>query len=106
MPTHLAFRLTPFVCSFVPFPDYRQWSAIVLIGTFSEHDPVMVLLYSSHYSGLMCLLHIRTKSVDLVLFTYARGLSITLESNKQQETYADMTNRLVGNDKAGYMSHP
>ena len=33
----------------------------------------------------------RTKSADLVLFTYARGFSITLESNKQQETYADMT---------------
>ena len=35
--------------------------------------------------------NIDTKSADLVLFTYARGLSITLESNKQQETYADMT---------------
>ena len=30
-----------------------------------------------------------------MLFTYARGLSITQQSNKQQETYADMTNRLA-----------
>ena len=31
-----------------------------------------------------------TKSVDLVLFTYTRGLSTPLRSNKQQETYAGM----------------
>ena len=30
-----------------------------------------------------------------MLFTYARGLSITQQSNKQQETYADMTNCLT-----------
>ena len=38
---------------------------------------------------------ITQKSADLMLFTYARGLSITQQSNKQQETYADMTNRLA-----------
>lgn len=41
------------------------------------------------------------ESADLVLFTYARGLSITLESNKQQETYADMTNPSVKITKQG-----
>lgn len=30
-----------------------------------------------------------------MLFTYARGLSIIQQSNKQQETYADMTNRFA-----------
>ena len=34
--------------------------------------------------------NIDTKSADLVLFTYTRGLSIPLRSNKQQETYAGM----------------
>ena len=41
-----------------------------------------------------------------MLFTYARGLSITQQSNKQQETYADMTNRPPRYGKAGVLSHP
>ena len=30
-----------------------------------------------------------------MLFTYARGISITQQSNKQRETYADTTNRFA-----------
>ena len=35
-------------------------------------------------------------------FTYTRGLSITLESNKQQETYAGMTTYCTIQAQYGY----
>ena len=107
-------RLTPFIWFYwFSFTTPAIFLLIVSMGadigqTAADVRAILgftcIFLLSILYSSLISRAYIYThkKRRPLVAYLSTEVFAIPLGSNKQQETYADMTNRPVRNDKAGY----
>ncbi len=77
---------------------------------FSQKPPF--LHFHLHFLGLFSQKYLHkythTKSADLaIVYLQLEAFALPNSSNKQQETYADMTNRSAKNTaKQGILSHP